>query len=120
MVYASTLALCLSQGCGVGVGVGVGLLRVLRVGVGVGFGIFCPTPTPDVQFLYVLMMLTAQLTRPRAAVECNAVIFLSASLAVYRATQRATYKNLLLDFKQIVFCATLWTADLVASLSSIQ
>ena len=109
MVYASTLALCLSQGCGVGVGVGVGLLRVLRVGVGVGFGIFCPTPTPtpDVQFLYILVMLTAQLTRPRAAVECSAVIFLSASLAAYCATQRVTHKNLLLDFKQIVFCAML-------------
>ena len=46
------------QGCGVGVGVGV--------------GIFYPTPTPHVQFLYVLVMLTAQLTQPRASgVQCS-------------------------------------------------
>ena len=77
-----------NQGCGVGVGVGVGLLRGLGVGVGVGisysnilfdsdlFGISYSTPTPDVQFLYILVMLTAQLTWPRAPVEWSAVIFL--------------------------------------------
>ena len=54
----------LKQGCGVGVEVGVGV------------GIFYPTSTPHVQFLYILVMLTAQLTRPRASVECFAVIFL--------------------------------------------
>ena len=66
------------QGCGVGVGVGrsrrfsegVGVGLSSRLGVGVG--IFYPTPTPHVQFLYVLVMLTAQLTRPRASgVQCS-------------------------------------------------
>ena len=62
------------QGCGVGrsrrfsEGVGVGMSSRL----GVGVGIFYPTPTPHVQFLYVLVMLTAQLTRSRASgVQCS-------------------------------------------------
>ena len=70
------------QGCGVGVGVGrsrrfsegvgVGVGLSSRLGVGVGVGIFYPTPTPHVQFLYVLVMLIAQLTRPRASgVQCS-------------------------------------------------
>ena len=46
---------------------GVGLLRVL----GVGVGIFYPTPTPDVRFLYILVMLTAQLTQPCVTVQCS-------------------------------------------------
>ena len=55
-----------------GVGVGVGRSRRFLEGVGVGVGIFYPTPTPHVQFLYVLVMLTAQLTRRRASgVQCS-------------------------------------------------
>ena len=54
----------------------------------VGVGIFYPTPTPHVQFLYLLVMLTAQLTRPRAPVECFAVIFLRELCRVSRDTAR--------------------------------
>ena len=72
------------QGCGVRIGVG----RSRRFSEGVGVGIFYPTPTPHVQFLYVLAMLTAQLTRPRAPVECFAVIFLREPCRVSRDTAR--------------------------------
>ena len=66
----------LSSRLGVGVGLssrlGVGVGLSSRLGVGVGVGIFYPTPTPHVQFLFVLVMLTAQLTRPRAnGMQCS-------------------------------------------------
>ena len=61
--------------------------------VGVGdFRKESESETPHVQFLYVLVMLTAQLTRPRAPVECSTVIFLREP-AAYRPTQRATHKK---------------------------
>ena len=81
---------------------GVGLLRVLKAGV----GIFYPTPTPDVQFLYILVMLTTQLTRPRVAMECSAVIFLREPWRLPRHSVQLI-KSLHLKFKQIVFCVVL-------------
>ena len=74
------------QGCGVG----VGRSRVLRVGV----EIFYPTPTTNVQFFYILVMLTAQLTRLRAAVECSAVIFLKKPCRVSREAACKVVSNL--------------------------
>ena len=71
------------QGCGVGLGgfrTGVGLLK----GLGVGVGIFYPASTPHVRFLYILVMLTAQLTRLRAPVQYSAVIFLGGPCRVSR------------------------------------
>ena len=53
---------------------------------GVGVGIFSPTPTSCVQFLYILVILTEQFTRPRAAVQCGAVIFLREPCRVSRDT----------------------------------
>ena len=76
----SCSTLCFIQGCGVGVGVGVGqsqrFSKGVRVGLssrlGVGVGIFYPTLTPHVQFLYILVMLTAQLTWPcTSGVQCS-------------------------------------------------
>ena len=74
----------LTQGCGVGVRV-CRSRRFYEV-VGVGVRIFYPTPTPDVQVIYILVMLTAQLTQLRAPVECSTVIFLREPCLVSRDT----------------------------------
>ena len=86
--------------------------RSRRFSEGVGVGIFYPTPIPHVHFLYVLVMLAAQLTRPRAPVECSTVIFLREPCRVSRDTACDSQKVYILICKQIIFCVMLCSGSL--------